>query len=435
MGYIYVAGGGTDVSMDQAITRQTRLALYSLIRGLRQKDFGLHTLERVTCDIRKFASRFVGPVGGKIVTDSGGYSFIKGDIPPSKLLTLIDCYTVYLESEIDKYDYIFSLDIPFSLKYKAFNTKANVLDANMKSLKETRTILGDHALLQEKFYYVWHFKMQAQFSIWKHLYDHLEMGKFVRNHAIGGLVGLRKATSVKFTPFTGISYYILSRHLLGNFAHEELGLHFLGVYTPSDRFHIAFLEKLFRGYLAGVADIRTSYDSINPVHTVRMNKVVPLYIVQGEDFKIYPSLIDAPMDVLREIAVDDGHLLQIMSEIDRRRAMERLENSAAFSPLNVFSNLQLDKFFIMVIDQYDLTGEFGKATSPTNLKGRLVRIFKDIEKRYPKAFSAHMKKTICLTLERTWYWHRWFVGKRDEATLEEYMVRTIRDIGFPGRLK
>jgi hypothetical protein len=58
----------------------------------------------VTCDIREFASRIVAPVGGKIVTDSGGYSFIKGDIPPSKLRMLIDCYTVYLESEIDKYD-------------------------------------------------------------------------------------------------------------------------------------------------------------------------------------------------------------------------------------------------------------------------------------------------------------------------------------------
>jgi len=434
MGYVYVAGGGTDVAMDQAITRQTRFVLYSLISGLTQKDFGLHTLERVTCDIREFASRFVAPAGGKIVTDSGGYSFIKGDIPPSMLRRLIDCYTVYIESEIDKYDYVFSLDIPFSLKYQAFNTVKNVLDANMDSLMGTRSLLDDNALLQKKFYFVWHFKIMKQLAIFKYLYTHLEMDRFVRNHAIGGLVGLKKATHVPFTPFTGMSYYILNRHLQGHFANEDLGLHFLGVYAPSDRFHIAFLEKLFRGYLAGVADVRTSYDSINPIHTVRMNKEVPLYMVQGGDFKIYPSLLDAPEDVVRGIAVDDGHFRQIVSEMDRRRAGKRLKNSSAFSPLNVFSNLQLDKFFAMVIEQYDLTGQFAKACSPTNLKGRLVRIFKDIETRYPKAFSTHLKDTICLTLERSLYFHRWFVGRRDESTLEEYMARTIRDIGFPGRL-
>jgi hypothetical protein len=129
-----------------------------------------------------------------------------------------------------------------------------------------------------------------------------------------------------------------------------------------------------------------------------MNKEVPLYMVQGEDFKIYPSLLDAPEDVVRGIAVDDGHFRQIVSEMDRRRSGTRLKNSSAFSPLNVFSNLQLDKFFDMVIDQYDLTGEVAKAGGPTNLKGRLGRIFKDIETRFPKAFSTHMKDTICLTL-------------------------------------
>ena len=49
---------------------------------------------------------------------------------------MIDCYTVYLESEGDIFDYIFSLDIPFSLKYKEFNTRKNIFEANEKSLTE-----------------------------------------------------------------------------------------------------------------------------------------------------------------------------------------------------------------------------------------------------------------------------------------------------------
>jgi len=434
MRYVYVAGGGTDVAMDQAITRQTQFALYSLFNGLKQKDFGLHTLEGVTCDIREFAGRFVAPAGGKIVTDSGGYSFIKGDIAPSKLLMLIDCYTVYIESEIDKYDYVFSLDIPFSLKYESFNTSDNIFNANKKSIIETKILLEKYEELRDKFYFVWHFKMSEQFTIWKHLYKTLEMDKFVRNHAIGGMVGIKKATHIQFTPFTGMSFYILSRHLQGNFAENDLRIHFLGVYAPSDRFHIAFLEKLFQSYLSGVADVVTSYDSINPIHTVRMNADVPLYTISGGKFMKYSSLLDAPEEVLRSVAVDDEHVQMILLEMDRRRNGIRLENSAAFSPLNVYSNLQLDKFFDMIIDKYDLTDEVDKATSPTNLNGRLTRIFDDIEKKYPKSFSLHMMRTIFLTLERTWYWHKWFVNKRDEATLDLYMDQTIRDIGFPAHL-
>ncbi|NDY58294.1 hypothetical protein G3N56_16295 [Desulfovibrio sulfodismutans] len=435
MGYIYVAGGGTDVAMEQAITRQTKFALYSLIGGLRQQDFGLDTLEKVACDIREFARLFTVPVGGKIVTDSGGYSFIKGDIPPSKILMLVDCYTVYLESELEEYDRIFSLDIPFSLKYESFNTVAKILQANTDSLCASRSVLERHEALQNKFFFVWHFKMQEQFAIWKHLYAELGMEKFVRNHAIGGMVGLKEATNISFTPFTGMSYYILYRHMQGPHAGDGLKIHYLGVYAPSDRFHIVFLEKLFRGYFGGAADVQTSYDSINPIHTVRMNADVPLYVAQGADFQIYPSLLDAPQDILRGIAADDSHYQVLLSEMDRRRNGVRLQNAAAFSPLNVFSNLQLDEFFGMVIDQYDLIGELGKATSPTNLKGRLTRIFKDIAQKYPKAFSPHMEKTITITLERTWFWHKWFVDRRDEATLEEYMVRTIKDIGFPCHLK
>jgi len=435
MQYVYVAGGGSDDAMDRAITQQTQFALYSLIGGLRQKDFGLHTIENITYDIREFSKRFITPVNGKIVTDSGGYSFIKGDISPGNLPMMIDCYNVYLESEITEYDYVFSLDIPFSMKYESFNTVGNVLEANIKSISESRHVLECNESLRDKFYYVWHFKIPEQFAIWKAIYERLEMCRFVKNHAIGGLVGIREATRVKFVPFMGISFYILNRKLQELVVDDSFRMHYLGVYAKTDRFCISFLEKLFGGYISGVSTIQMSYDSINPVHTVRMNADVPLFSFNGGEFRIYPSLLDAPEDVLRGVTIDENHVQMIMSEIERRRAKTRLENSASLSPLNVYSNLQLDKFFAMIIDQYDLTGELAKATSPTNLNGRLRRIFCDIEKRYPKAFSPYMRETIILTLERTWYWHQWFVGKRDAATLDAYMAQEIKEVGFPARLR
>ena len=435
MQYVYVAGGGSDDAMDRAITQQTQFALYSLIGGLRQKDFGLHTIEEVTCSIRDFSKRFVNPVGGKIVTDSGGYSFIKGDIPPEKLPMLIDCYNVYLESEISEYNYIFSLDIPFSLKYEGFNTAKNVLEANYKSIEESKRVLERNKSLREKFYYVWHFKIEKQFIIWKTIYKHFKMSKFAKNHAIGGLVGLKEAAKVKFAPFVGMSYFILDAKLQESVVDESFRMHYLGVYTKTDRFCISFLEKLFCRYVLNVSTIQMSYDSINPIHTARMNAAVPLYSLIGEEFKIYPSLLKAPEDVLRSVSCDDAHFQVIMSEIDRRNEGLRLENSASFSPLNVYSNLELDKFFALIIERYDLTGEFAAASSPTNLNGRLTRIFADIEKRYPNAFSPYMNYTITLTLERAWYWHKWFVGKRDAATLDTYMAQEIKEIAFPAQLR
>ena len=84
MNYVYVAGGlQSEGVLDLAITRQTKNALYSLIGGLKQADFGLHTIEQVTADIRQFSKANTLPVGGKILTDSGGYSFLRGDIEPS----------------------------------------------------------------------------------------------------------------------------------------------------------------------------------------------------------------------------------------------------------------------------------------------------------------------------------------------------------------
>jgi len=435
MKYVYVAGGNSmDIDMEHAITKQTGFALYSLIHGLKQKKFGLHTIEGVAYDIRQFIAMFIQPVGGMLVADSGGYSFIKGDIPPWLLDMLIDCYCVYLESEWKHFDYIFSLDIPFSLKYSNFNTVVNVYNANKKSLVALREILEKTPELREKLYFVWHFKMPEQFAIWKHLYKELELHRFVRNHAIGGMVGIKKAARIKFTPFTSMGLYTLQAYLESQFVGEQFRLHFLGIYAPYDRFHIAFLQALFRKYLAGIAEVEMSYDSINPIHTVRMNAPLPLYHLAGDRIEVFPSLLDVSADMLRNVTANENHARKLLLEMDRRRKGLRLDNSAAFSPINVFSNLELDRFFEMIVERYDLVGEMDRSSSPTNFMGRLDRIFGDIQQKYPGVFTPHMKKCIKLTLDHAWIWHRWFVNSRDQGKLDWYMAQAINQIGFPGRL-
>lgn len=435
MNYVYVAGGGTpDIAMEQAITRRTGFALYSLIYGLRQKDFGLHTVEGVACDIREFIAKFISPIEGQVVTDSGGYSFIKGDIPPSKLSLLIDCYNVYLDSESSVFDYIFSLDIPFSLKYAEFNTKQNVYNANCESLKSTRCVLEQNKMLRDKFYFVWHFKMVEQYVIWKCLYKELELHRFVKNHAIGGMVGLKAATGIKFAPFTGMSFGALQAYLESDFVGEEFRLHFLGVYSRTDRFHIAVLQALFRKYLENIAGVEMSYDSINPIHTVRMNAQLPLYDLVDEHLEVYPTLIDAPVTLLRDIATDNNHVQAMLQEIERRKQGAKLINAAAFSPLNVHSNMQLDKFFEMLIGKYDIVNDIYCSSSPTNLNGRINRVFDDICIKHPNVFSACSRNSISQALDRTWYWHRWFVKNRDQTSFDFHMIRSIKEIGFASSL-
>jgi hypothetical protein len=423
-----------DIAMENAITMQTRYALYSLIHGLRQREFGLHTLENVTCDIREFSDRFIRPVAGKIVTDSGGYSFIRGDIAPSMLAVLIDCYIVYLKSEYDRFDFVFSLDIPFSLKYPKFNNIESIFNANKSSLIATRILLDGNPALQEKFYFVWHFKMAEQFAIWKHLYAKLELRRFVRHHAIGGMVGLKKATGIRYSPFTGMSFYALNAYLDSCFVGEKFRLHALGIYSRPDRFHIAFLEALFRYYLNGIADILMSYDSINPVHTARMNKRLPLFHLAGEHLEVYPTLLDVPASLLSKVTSNAEHAQIMLEEIERRRNGLRLHNAGAFSPVNVFSNLELDRFFTMIIDKYEFVMELHRSTSPTNLNGRVNRIFDDISLKYPGVFTPHMRQSIIHTFDRTWRWHKWFVDGRSLKIGDDLMAQTIREIDFPGRL-
>ena len=278
MNYVYVAGGlQSEGLLDLAITRQTKNALYSLIGGLKQADFGLHTIEQVTADIRQFSKANTLPVGGKILTDSGGYSFLRGDIEPSLIQMLIDCYAVYFESEYETYEYIFSLDMPYSAKYLGFNNKNDIYSANERSLKSAIRVIESNQALQAKYYFVWHFKMASQFSMWNNLYNNLDLGRYVRNHAIGGMVGLKRATGIRYSPFTAMSYHALNSYLKISFIGEEFRLHFLGIYSPQDRFHIAFLEALFQEYLAGISTVAMSYDSINPMQVARMNKKIPFF--------------------------------------------------------------------------------------------------------------------------------------------------------------
>ena len=172
--------------------------------------------------------------------------------------------TYYAGQEVNNYSYLFSLDIPSSIKYLELNKVDVIYEFNKRALLKLRGLIEIHPELKDKIYFVWHFKIAAQYQIWSRLYKELGLAEFISNRAIGGMVGLHGKTKTNFSPFTAISYRCLLDYLEAENFKNDFRLHFLGMYIGYDRFQIALLEKLFSRYLQDSANVKMSYDSINP---------------------------------------------------------------------------------------------------------------------------------------------------------------------------
>ncbi len=437
MRYVYVADSavtGKDSSgLGTAITRLSRDCLYSLIGGLRQSGFGVHTLTDVAMKIREFRSRHILPNGGRQYTDSGGYSIIRGDVPPQAVRRFIKCYNLYVENETAHFERLFSLDIPFSRKHEALNTRSALLDFNRESLADLRELLERSPGLRDKLFFVWHFKMASQYAIWRQLYRELELGRFITHRAIGGMVGMRGVTKKAFSPFTPMAFRCLLDFLNDNPGEKEFRLHFLGMYIPYDRFQIALLEKLFQGWLGDGVRVAMSYDSINFAHTARMNKQEPVRHLDGEALVSFPRVWDVDMGVLHHVygpAVDYA-----LSEIALRKQGKKLQDCNAFGPLAIHSNLCLDRFFAQVIERYGLADLLAKGSSPTVILGKGGGMLRDLAAAHPDVFTPSMVKSVQENLEITAVYAQWFRGSRDSDDLEYRMGQFITMCGFPDLIR
>lgn len=436
MKYVHVAGKpcSSHVDYNPSIINQNGLCLYSLIEGLGQQNFNTHTLDGVLDSIEKYRECYVKPVAGKLFIDSGGYSIIRGAVHPTNVPRFIQCYNYVLENEVGLCDRIFSLDIPWSCEYGQMNTKEVIAKLNGYALQSARDILVANPEALAKFYFVWHFKMLEQYEIWSHLYERLELNKLIKNRAIGGMVALRGATGIQFSPFTAIAYRCLFDYLDAGFFDTPFTLHYLGMYLPYDRFQMALLEGLFRHYLADGSTVETTYDSINFSHTARMNQDLPLFMFEADRFVTLDSLTDAPSRVLSEV-YRNTHLIEfVKSEIERRNNQEHLERADTFAPLNIYSNRQLDLFFELTVQEKGIVDLVIQEASLTRLKQAMKSILEDLTNSHPRVFTKHMCGAVLKNVEITYEFHRWFMSSRKRIQLEELVLRFIRSIRFPAKL-
>jgi len=413
--------------------------LISIIDGLSQKNFGLDTLKYSINDIMFYKNKYSYIPNYKLFIDSGGYSIIVGDVKPSDIQKFIDCYIYYLETQIDIYDYIFSLDIPIFLEYPTYNTKENIFKLNNLSLSKSINILNKYPQLANKFFFVYHFKVRGQYDIWNKLYDDLELKKYIKCWSIGGMVGLRgilrnssESDDINFSPFTAIAFKCLYDYT-NSINKEFFRLHMLGIYIKYDRFQIIILEKLFKQYLQD-NNILLTYDSINYFRTAELKvKSLEIYDQYDDDIVKFNNISEVPIDILKTVYNDETTFSNMLDELDRLKNSKNLLNIDTFVPLNVYSNLKIDKFFEYIIEKYEIMKLFNSLDySEFSRKSHVI--LANLSLRYPILFTSKLVKCIEENLRITYIFHIWWKKDRSKIKLDKLINDFVNKINFPGKL-
>ena len=377
----------------------------------------------------------------KLYLDSGGYSIIVGDVPGKDVEKFIDQYHICQNKFTSIYDYIFSLDIPVFLNEPIFNTKTEIKRFNYLSMAKSKINMINNSIIRDKFLFVWQFKIQDQYDIWNDLYDELKMSEVVKYRAIGGMVGLRGITQINFSPFIGPLFRCLLDYIdNGDFSYP-FKVHNLGVYIQHDRFFLCFLERIFQRWLSKLYNtdkVELTYDSVNYMRTAQLRaRDLQIYSFRsGTHIEIFKHT-QVPDSILQQVYTDNNSYIGVKTDIDNCLNDRKLQNIDAFTPLNVYSNVQLDKFFMYLVDKYNLTD---KCQNP----GGWVPELEKIQAAHPNVFSSQRIK--CLEQNFEWFheFKQWFLEYNTKPkytrvdkynSLNKVMTKFIKAINFPAHFE
>ncbi len=418
--------GSQQLETTVAINRLTPLSLISLITAYKGKNFGISSLGKAIKDFRAFTTAIKKNTNVKLFVDSGGFSIIAGEVPPHLINRCIETYHYALEHSQDAFDYIFSLDIPFNAKHPSFNTRAKIEGFNRHSLQESIKVLKKHPELKEKFLFIYHFKTPEHYEIWQNLYSELDLGKYIKHRAIGGMVSLKQKAGIDFAPFIATAYQCLNDYIKSTIYGQEFRLHFLGINVKYDRFVIAFIEKLFQRYLGEEIPVNFTYDTIN--YRVSGFHVKKVYDLVNGKLLTY-KLGEIPDQLLLKIYSDQTFANRMKEEIITKISTGKFKNSAEVPPLKIYSELAIDTFFEEQIQQHNLIEITMQSTNPiafrSNIKGPVNQIFS----AYEDIFGRNTEKSVLKSLNMLQHFHDWYVNMReDEAELDTLSRNFISQI-------
>ena len=425
-----------DVTM--ASVNLTKRSLVSIIGGLKQKRAGPDTIQNQMYEIEAYRKRFVQPCHGRLYIDSGGYSIITGEVDPQNIRKAIKLYNLVLEHYPKSYDNIFTLDIPVLLKAPSLNTKANLFQLNYESLFDTKKFLEKSLELQNKVFFIWHFKVFGQYHIWKNIYSDLGLNDYIKNRAIGGLVGLNNALmkagrKIDFSPVIALSFRCLLDHLKKKTVDKIFCLHYLGVKMRSDRFIIALIERLFKIYLRDISEVVFTYDSIhyNTSAMLSTKTLVNCWHFHENQIENYENIFSVSNKILQSIYFNDQMYCSLNTEIENLKRGKKLNNAGILSPLNIYSNMQLDLYFKYTIKKYSLAELIYRSKTDFDVYPKLKKMLEELKLSQPNIFTNKLTKQIYSSIEYIYKFHKWYCIRRDYESLDELIDEFVKTINFP----
>jgi len=423
---------------EDRVVKQTKYALISIIGGLHQKRFGFDTVKKVAKRIRTYKENYIDKHNATLYVDSGGYSYIVGDLHPMDSAKLCDVYTHYLVEEKDVYDRIFSLDLPISLKYFNYNTKEHIYKYNKLSIELALEQLKKHDnILRDKYYFVWHFKIKSQYDIWKKIVEELGVNEVIKNRAIGGMVGVRGITNIKFSPFIALVYKCFYDYLTAKFFDSDFKLHLLGIYNRSDRFTIAILRQLLDHYLNEEGldkKCELTYDSISYMREAHKDsRNLPLIYFKNnfEDIQYYPNQFKIPEEILTEIY---GDVNIVLPELERIKNNKTLNNISAFTPITIANHKSIDRYFEHIVKKYNILDIYLSSRNYNILRNRISPILLSLENKHPYLFTRSFLSLAHESIKYVYAFHKWYTNSKNEDKLEELIYKFIENIQFPADL-
>ncbi len=427
--YVHTSGGTIETDQLKLIGKYVNNYLFSLIQGLRQQNFGFNTLYRVIQEIKEY--RQVLGEERNFFIDSGGYSIIVGDVEPRNIAKFIECYNLFLEKEANKCcDFIFSLDIPIFLKYPSYNRVSYIYDMNSRSISGSKRILQRNPELYEKFIFVWQFKLLNQYKVWTRIYkENFADDPNLTHFGIGGLVGLRGITGIKFSPFIGMSYKCLDLIKQRNL-NKTCILHILGVYGLHDKIIMSFLNKLYNSYYLKNKNckIQITYDTINyTLSGLYKLRELQIFIPNENNESYYFDYIYNLIDKIHLIIDNQEILDKIIKDLNNINNNKKMEDLNITGLLNVINQSIIDKIIDEEIEKHGIVDLFLSCDNFNKFKNRFVPILKLWEKKYPHIYSNRTEKNL-LNFQQVYVLHNQFENGKD---LDPIIEKIIKLINFP----
>jgi hypothetical protein len=139
--------------------------------------------------------------------------------------------------------------------------------------------------------------------------------------------------------------------------------------------------------------------------------------------------LDVPIEILESIYSDTSYIEEEYSNVINNK---NLNNINAFSPLNVYSNLQIDKYFNIIIKQYEIINLLFNTPNYNTFKNQLNYILTKEQSVADFLFTKSFITNIKESFKYIFTLHKCYVNNNGQ--LENLILKTIDNINFPVRL-